>query len=294
MVFEAEKNKQLGFGAKQFVAKNMPLRERIRCMFWDVDGTLFKKTPEIEREQKWLAYNAFALCRDPKRDSNPFRIRQNAVFPTREAVPEEIVTAYESLILDKRTNPNGRYGSNGHMFMGEFGKDQTYWPKIMSTVDYGKLLKRDDELARMFAELTGVHRIPQRVLTNEVAETVDHVFVPLGLDVGLFRDFRIDEMFPLRPELTADRQDNGKVGVLCAYNMRDKKPSLEVFRQILEVTGLSGEPDRVMYIGDSESKDVIPPKQLGMTAVLAWSEAKDSAADFVLRTVYQVAELFRK
>lgn len=268
-----------------------PLKQRIKCMFWDVDGTLFEKVKSIKKEHKWLLYNAFVLCQGPKEKHNPFKVRDNAPFATLADVPPRLKEEYESLLMEKDTNPDGKYGSNGHVFMGEFGKDKCYVAKMISTIDYSQFFGKDAKLIAMIERLVHVHGIPQRILTNEVYETVVSVCNVLGLDIGLFKDPRIDQMFPPDPALMEAPLPEG-IGILCGYNVHAKKPDARVFRQMLQVAGLEDEPGALMYVGDSEHKDIIPANEAGMVSALVWTPKQESSATFALPTVYGVGELF--
>ncbi|NYZ61051.1 HAD family hydrolase [Candidatus Micrarchaeota archaeon] len=278
------------------IAKS-PLRDVIKHVFWDVDGTLFRKTSAVDNAQLLLLYNAFYMCRHmPERAQNPFDVHKNLVFPTLESVPQEVKDELNALEAHKDRNPNGKYKSRGAIFVGEFGKDQAYSPKVISTMDYGPILPRDERLIAMFKLLMERYpHIRHSLMSNDVRESTDSVFLALGLDISQFLNARVDELFP--PNLNMARGSKyaaGGVGMLCPYNLRARKPSKDAFRQILEVAGMESEPERVIHIGDSEIKDVIPPKELGMTTVLVWTNKAESSADFNMREVYGLLELFER
>ncbi|MBD3389332.1 HAD hydrolase-like protein [Candidatus Micrarchaeota archaeon] len=280
-------------GKAPAAGNRVPLKEKIKCMFWDVDGTLYQKHKGIKQEHKILLYNAYAICRDPKADQNPFRVPQNMRFPTLADVPEGLKREYEALLANKEKNPDGKYKANWQIFSGEFGKDQCYSAKVISTIDFTKFLGNDLALFQMLQRLMDVHGIPQRVMTNEVYETIVNAFGAMGLSLERMKDPRIDEMFPPKPELIVGSESAGDIGILCAYNAHKKKPNPEVFRQMLQVAGLENEPERMMYIGDAELKDIVPAKNLGITTCLVWAaEGTQSSADYILRTVHDVGQLF--
>jgi hypothetical protein len=272
-----------------------PLKDVIRHVFWDVDGTLFRKTKAVDNGQLLLLYNAFYMCRHmPERAQNPFEVHKNLVFPTLDAVPQEIKDEFNALEAHKDRNPNGKYKSRGAIFVGEFGKDQTYSPKVISGMDYRPLIAADARLIEMFRLLMEKYpHIRHSIMTNDVRESTNSVFLALGLEIGKFLNPRIDELFPPDQKMVeGSAYAAGKIGILCPYNLRARKPSKEAFRQILEVTGLEDEPERVMHIGDSEIKDIIPPKELGMATALAWTEKAGSSAGFNLKEIYGFAALF--
>ncbi|HJJ32640.1 MAG TPA: HAD family hydrolase [Methanocorpusculum sp.] len=47
-----------------------------------------------------------------------------------------------------------------------------------------------------------------------------------------------------------------------------KKPDIRVYLKTLEVLGVS--PDRAVMIGDTASRDIIPAREAGLTAIHAW------------------------
>jgi len=278
-------------------ASRRPLKDVIKHVFWDVDGTLFRKTSAVDNGQLLLLYNAFYMCRHmPERAMNPFDVQKNLIFPTMESVPQEVKDEFNGLEAHKDRNPNGKYKSRGAIFVGEFGKDQTYSPKVISGMDYRPLVPMDAKLIEMFRLLMERYpHIRHSIMSNDVRESTDSVFLALGLDITKFLNPGIDELFPPDPRMAeGSKYAAGGIGLLCPYNLKARKPGKEAFRQILEVTGLEGEPERVIHIGDSEIKDIIPPKELGMTTVLVWTSKTESSADFNLKDVHDLPELFEK
>lgn len=269
------------------------LRDKIRTIFWDVDGTLFHKVDAIKQEHKLLLYNAFVICRTAGMDRNPFRIRENMVFRSLAEVPDQIKREYDALLRDVKKNPNGKYGSNGHLFIGEFGLDQTYVAKVISTIDYGKFLTRDESLIQMFEFFKRCcPHIQHGIMSNEVYETVAAILMALGCDISFFKNPRVDELFPPEKQLMGETKFDGPLGLLCAYNLHGKKPNQKPFIQMLQVAGLESSPKSMLYVGDSIDKDIIPAKQAGMVSALVWANEHCEHASFTFRTVYDIASLF--
>ncbi|MFC1711308.1 HAD family hydrolase [Patescibacteria group bacterium] len=67
------------------------------------------------------------------------------------------------------------------------------------------------------------------------------------------------------------------------------KPDPYAFKLILNYTKLK--PENHLFIGDSDKKEMIPAKKLGMKTCLVWGKSK--VADISLKTVYEVESLFK-
>ncbi|NYZ61054.1 HAD family hydrolase [Candidatus Micrarchaeota archaeon] len=270
-----------------------PLKDYIRHVFWAVDGTLYRKTSEIRNAQRLLLYNAFAICRTrPEIGHDPFAVGKNMLFTRIEDVPKEVRQEFDGLEANEATNPNGKYRSFGAMFAGEFGKDKYYVQRLVSTIDFGRLIARDERLIEMFSILMARYSgIPHNILTNGTMETAIRIFAALGLDLPRFENPKIDKLFPSDPKYV---RAGSRMGILCVSNLKKQKPNPEAFEQMLEVAGLRDNPRKLLYVCDSEIKDSIPAGQLGITTCLVWTEKTQSTADFNLRAVYDLPELFEK
>jgi hypothetical protein len=281
-----------------------PLRDKIKYLFWDVDGTFFRKTPEINRAQKLLFYNAFHLLGKGV-SHEPGNIRNSLVFRNMENVPPELAGRYEAMmIVDGKKG--GKYASNGLLLMGEFGVSREYGPLLLSNVPYGELLGKDEGLICMFAQFAEQFpALKHSILTDDVYETVSAVCAALGLDMEFFREPEIDRLYPFHSEcgvgVTGVTGDSiraiakGKPGILCAYNTLANKPDNpehKPFRQMLEVSGLQDEPSSLLYIGDSQEKDILPAKAQGITTALVWSDNPESPANYTLSCVHGIISLF--
>lgn len=267
--------------------RQRPLKDLIKHVFWAVDGTLYRKTDHIRNAQRLLLYNAFAVCRTkPEIGNDPFTVGKKMLFTRIEDVPKELKQEFDGLEADVEKNPNGKYGSFGAMFAGEFGKDKYYVQRLVSTIDYSRLIARDERVIEMFNILMARYpSVPHNILSNGTRETAIAIFAALGLDLSKFENPKIDGLFP-------SACAGSRIGILCVSNLKKQKPNPEAFEQMLEVAGLRDKPRELLYVCDSEIKDSIPAGQLGITTCLVWTDKTQSTADFNLKEVYELPELF--
>jgi FMN phosphatase YigB (HAD superfamily) len=232
----------------------MSMEQDIKAIYWDVDGTFFKKTPEIRNEQEMLKYNLYARCIEEKTGK-------------KRKVDNSLKKEYEDMIE--------RYKSSGLIFINEFGKSKIYFANAISNIDYSKMLSRDEKLIQMIKELG---HLKHGILSNDSYKTLKNVVSSVGLDINFFNDPRIKTLY------------HSNYGILCAQNIKARKPELAPFKQILEVTQLK--PRQILYVGDREYVDIKPAHELGMKTALVWTNTKETDADYIFKTVYEVKKLF--
>lgn len=127
--------------------------------------------------------------------------------------------------------------------------------------DRRKFLSRDEKLISMFTKLSGfIHYI----LANGVREKIEETLQVLGIPVQTFTQIITSEV------------------------SGENKPDDRGFRYIMNKSGLTA-PAHLM-IGDRESVDIVPAKNLGMHTCLVWSDTKSDVADLTLPTVYKLPD----
>ncbi len=125
--------------------------------------------------------------------------------------------------------------------------------------DRRKFLVKDGQLEALFAKLTNFRHF---ILANGVRHKLEETLVTLGLSKNIFEEIVTSET----------------VGV--------NKPHDAGFCYILKKTNLP--PQEHLMIGDRETVDLVPAKNLGMKTCLVWSEEKSTVADVTLSMVYDV------
>lgn len=128
--------------------------------------------------------------------------------------------------------------------------------------DRTKYVTRDEKLIDLFLQLKDFSHY---ILANGARRALEKALVALGLERTIFKEIVTSEI----------------VGV--------NKPHLEGFTYIINKTGYS--PEAHVMIGDREEVDLVPAKQVGMQTCLVWSEAKNSGADYTVKTVYEVEKI---
>lgn len=129
--------------------------------------------------------------------------------------------------------------------------------------DRTKYLKQDEKLVRLFTQLSSFIHI---MLVNGIIEKTTEAIRVLGIDPAIFKEIVTSET----------------VGV--------NKPDEKGLRYILDKTKLPLEAH--LMIGDRETVDLLPAKNLGMKTCLVWSDKNSSIADITLKMVYEVSALF--
>ena len=107
---------------------------------------------------------------------------------------------------------------------------------------------------RCLACLWPFHHLKQKnyhlgILTTEVFSTVKDVAEAMGFNLD---DFRMD---------TGDQYH-----LLCAENVKEKKPSLEGFEKLIKLYGVD-DHRKILYVGDSFGKDIETSLKTGLQAV---------------------------
>lgn len=223
-------------------------------LIFDVDGTLYEKDRDycgngsILDSHEFFRYAIYTTATQNDgadegtaeqviEDYNK-HIKQGSLLEAIARFPEAIKKEYDSLVE--------KHGSNGKVFVNEFGADSSFFHRMLSEIDFRNILTEDKGLQEVVSYLK--QRCQLGIFTSEVYDTVLQVFNVLGLDIS---DFAMGA--------------GTRYPILCSENVSDKKPGREGFDRIVEVTGV--EPSEIVYVGDNLTKDVKAPLALGMNAV---------------------------
>ncbi len=133
----------------------------------------------------------------------------------------------------------------------------------IDSIDKKRYLKKDLKLINLFRNL-GFYQ--HAIISNTTKKSLDETLKILGLKRGNFRV------------------------IITKEDTAHYKPDPEPFLRAL--TLLEAKPQECVSIGDSEFKDIVPPKKLGMKTIMVWGESKQ--ADASAATVYDVQKLLPK
>jgi HAD superfamily hydrolase (TIGR01549 family) len=124
-------------------------------------------------------------------------------------------------------------------------------------------LGRDEKLVDLFRKLAGYrHYILSNGSTQNVLGTL--------------------ELIGLTPEIFTE--------IVTSEQAGENKPGLNGFKYILNKTGLP--PAMHLMVGDRESVDIIPAKEVGMKTCLVWGTTGSlTAADFLAQSLYDIPDL---
>lgn len=125
--------------------------------------------------------------------------------------------------------------------------------------DRRDFLTRDEKLIALFEKLKALRHF---ILANGVRQKLEETLVTLGLSKDVFEE------------------------IVTSETVEVNKPHDAGFRYILKKTNLPAHEH--LMIGDRETVDLVPAKNVGMKTCLAWSGIKSSVADVTIPTVYDV------
>lgn len=126
-----------------------------------------------------------------------------------------------------------------------------------------RFIKDDPKLREMFEELGSYRNI---ILSNAGISNVKCVLDLVGLDSKNF-----EKIFTIE-------------------DFKDPKPSDSGFRLVLDTFGCR--PEECVSVGDKESTDIRPAKELGMKTIIVWGKEKGKA-DILAETVYDVPKYIK-
>lgn len=262
-----------------------PKLKNITHVIFDVDGTIYEKSREylpghgsIEDAHEFFRYRTYTecqrLCEIKDEGSLIERVvadykqnnQNNTLLEAIESFSPELKIFYRDLVK--------KHGSNGKVFANEFGTDSGFFARIVGQTDFEAILREDKQLQEMIRTLKE-REYQLGILTTERYSTILKVMEIMKLTLG---DFSME---------------NGtEYPILCSENVEKKKPSLEGFQKIVEVTGAA--PDQIVYVGDSLSKDIKPPLSMGINAVLVtWkgNSVHEREGYIEIPTIYDLKEV---
>lgn len=144
------------------------------------------------------------------------------------------------------------------------GLPSDYWQQHFAALDEEKYYEPDERVYGTLAKLKDI--VPISVFTNAKPDRLQRTLKVIQVDPEWFTH-----------TLTGD-------------DVTQRKPALEGFNRMIEITGLPAE--QLLYVGDRVSADIVPAKQVGMQAALVWSA--DDTADYSFNSMQELLGLFSK
>lgn len=222
--------------------------DNIETVIFDVDGTLYRKDIDlgkgtIQDSHDFFRFNAYAMLKagNDKEDVKSFLIGTYKEIMKNGDIKEEIK---DIPLKEEYIGKLKKWKSNGKTFINEFGTESTYLHSMLMHTDFASLIKKDDELIETMNYIKSKYNIG--VLTTEVYQTCEKSFNALGLNI---KDFYMNT-------------GNG-YKILCAENVKEKKPSPEGFQKLIGIYGNKN----ILYVGDHINKDVKAPLENGLKSI---------------------------
>lgn len=135
--------------------------------------------------------------------------------------------------------------------------------KAIDSIDKKRYLKKDPKLINLFKNLKSYQHV---IVTNTTKKSLAETLKILGLKREIFK------------------------AIITKEDTVHYKPNPEPFLKALHLLGIKA--SECVSIGDSENKDIITPKKLGMKTIMVWGKSK--YADASIPTVYDIQKLLLK
>jgi HAD superfamily hydrolase (TIGR01549 family) len=132
--------------------------------------------------------------------------------------------------------------------------------EAIDSIDKKRYLKKDPRLINLFENLKSYQHV---IITNTTQKSLAETLKILGLEKAIFK------------------------AIITKEDTVHYKPNPEPFLKALKILKVKAE--ECVSIGDSENKDIIPPRKLGMKTIMVWGKSK--YADISVPTVYDVQKL---
>jgi len=143
------------------------------------------------------------------------------------------------------------------------GLDKYAIQKAIDSIDKKRYLKKDPKLISLFKNLKSYQHL---IITNTTKKSLAETLKILGLKREIFK------------------------AIITKEDTVHYKPDPEPFLKALHLLGVKA--SECVSIGDSENKDIIPPKKLGTKTIMVWGKSK--YADASVPTIYDVQKLLLK
>ncbi len=244
----------------------------LSAVLFDVDGTIYQKDVEYNPKTgsiqvahdffKYLAHQMLKEGIDPSEVSALLtreyqkRIREGTLKERVLSINPEERQEFDHLVEE--------YGANGRVFDHWHGLQekgvQNFLHRLLSQIDFQATLGRDEKLLQLFDNLER-KGYDLGIITSEVYDTIETMASAMGFDLERFfiGDNKQD------PDLYSER-DQRFYPFVCRNNSI-AKPDLDGFRKVLRILGVN-DPKRLVYVGDSLTKDIVPALNCGWNAVL--------------------------
>jgi FMN phosphatase YigB (HAD superfamily) len=144
-----------------------------------------------------------------------------------------------------------QYERHNHSISDVFhslGKPAGWWSQQITAIDPAKLfVLAQPNIPEIIHRISNF--VPVSIFSNI---NLANVLPSLGIDVSLFAH------------------------ILSSSTVKKPKPALDGFVKIVELSQLR--PNEILYVGDHETKDIVPAKQVGLQAGMIWN--KSDMADY--------------
>lgn len=241
--------------------------KNIKVIVWDVDGTLYRSTPELSR-----------------------LVKRKEVELLRRV--KEISLAAAARLFDEKK----KIHKSGTMALVKLGcGDIAFVGRKTEVLNRGKFIKKDPKLLEVFKKLFQFRHIAVRNGTlKETVKTLHALGLGAVFRINTINDTKSNDRSSLCHGDSLDRRYGYPLGPFerifsTVDHFRTVKPDPVVFKKILEYTKLPA--NQHLIVGDRFEVDLVPAKKLGMKTCLVWSQSDDPSVDISIKRVYDIVKI---
>lgn len=139
--------------------------------------------------------------------------------------------------------------SNANVFVREFATASKYWSELLDSRKSEIYSLADPNIPGVLSELAEL--VPISVFSNVDTEAIMQT---LGIDTSLFSH------------------------ILSSAELRYPKPHVEGYKRLIELSHAPA--SEILYIGDTEVKDILPAKSIGLQTGMIWGVSKEATYNF--------------
>jgi FMN phosphatase YigB (HAD superfamily) len=177
------------------------------------------------------------------------------------ALADALGLPVDSTIIELYDKLYRHHGTKSAIFKA-LGKGKDYWPSRFASLDQLAYLEPDEEISDTLNRLSGV--VPISLLSNSRMEKVEATLAAVQISMALF------------------------TCVLTSSDIPNPKPALDGFELIVSRSKLP--PDKILFVGDRESADIVPARSVGLRTALVWGES--ALADYSFMTISEILRIF--
>ena len=226
----------------------------ISHVWFDLDGTLYRKTISIEK-----------------------RIRRALTTH----IAQQTGLSYAEVRREYRTQYRSNCCSHSRVFQ-EFGLNPRMVQEVIRSVQINKFISEDKKLSRIF-ELLDSENTPYSIYSNNRRDTIEDILNALKVDKSQFSTI-----------ITGDSYSKTEDNAGFRYALEYSKAIEERRRRNHGYPYYHFSPRRVVFVGDRDEVELKPAKNLGMTTLPVWANKDSQIATRTFPDIYSITNFLQE